>query len=160
MAEESEIVFLRTYKNFIYTFNLLERNMAYFLHHCLKGKCKAGGGNIWLKVTFDQKSKKIQKIAKGIVSETIYDNFSGKIEKCRHMRNAIVHGNWEWKSFLSSPIHYHAPEPFNEKGSLNVEEFKDQLRYLEGTVELFRDLRAIIEKGLLKNSQHIAGADG
>lgn len=67
MAEESEIVFLRTYKDFIYAFNMLDRNMAYFLRHCLKGKSKDRVGNKWLKVSFDQKSKKIQKIAKSIV---------------------------------------------------------------------------------------------
>jgi len=147
MAEASEIVFLRTYKDFIYSFNLLDRNMAYFLHYCLKGKAKYIIGNNWLKVTFDRKSKKILKIAEGIVSETIYDDFANKIEKCRHMRNAIVHGTWEWKGFLSLPIHYHVPEPFNEKGSLSAEEFQEQLHYLEGTMELFMDLRSIIERG-------------
>lgn len=127
--------------------------MAYFLSHCLKGKTKDVIGNNWLKVSFDQKSKKILKIAEGIVSETIYENFTNKIEKCRHMRNAIVHGSWEWKGFLSSPIHYHAPEPFNEQGSLSVEEFKEKLHFLVDAMELFNNLKLIIEKGLLKNSR-------
>ena len=83
----------------------------------------------------------------------MYDDFSSKIEECRRMRNVIVHGNWEWRGFLDSLILYHAPEPFNQQGSLKVREFQEQLCFLEKTMELFSNLRPVIERGLLNNSQ-------
>jgi hypothetical protein len=146
MTKDSEIMFLRAYKDFIYYFNMLDRNMGYCLRWCMCSGQNNRTSQNWLEVTFSRKFKKILFLAKEASSETLFDSWTRKMEACRRMRNIIVHGHWEWKNFLDRPIHYHAPEPFNQEGSFTVEEFQDQLSLLLETSELFSRLRPVLEK--------------
>jgi hypothetical protein len=146
MTKDSEITFLRAYKDSIYFFNMLDRNMGYCLRWCMRSGRNNHASKKWLEVTFNQKFKKIQFLAKEASSEALFEEWSQKMEECRRMRNIIVHGHWEWKDFLERPIHYHAPEPFNQEGSFTVEEFQDQLSLLHETSKMFSKLRPVLEK--------------
>jgi hypothetical protein len=130
MTEHKEIVFLRTYKDFIYKFNMLDRNMAYFLRDCMRSVQGNSSTDKWHKVTFDQKLKKLLSIANKSIPERQYKILSQKLEECRLLRNVVVHGHWEWREFLDEPILYHTPEPFNQEGSLTVKAFQDKLSFL------------------------------
>ena len=152
MTEDPEIVFLRAYKDFIYSFNMLDRNMAYCLCICSKNGKENKSIWKWHKVTFDQKLKKLLSIAKKNVSDKQYNILSQKLEECRRLRNIVVHGHWEWREHLDEPIHYYAPEPFEQKGSLTVKTFQDKLSFLEEACRFFRDLRPSIEASLCKES--------
>ena len=109
MNTENEIIFLRTYKDFIYYFNMLERNIGYCLRYCLKQSCNENPDK-WLSVSFNSKVKKILSLAKEVGVEDKFSEWSSDINTCRHLRNIISHGNWEWIAFLEKPIQYHAPE--------------------------------------------------
>ena len=145
MIEDSEIVFLRTYKDFIYYFNMLESNMAYCLRYCFRVKQENNSVEKWHKASFDQKLKKISMIAKKNIPKEQYETLFQKLGECRQLRNVVVHGHWEWKDFLDEPIHYHAPEPFNKNGSLTVKAFQEHLSFLKETFQFFMDLRPAIE---------------
>jgi hypothetical protein len=156
MTKNSEITFLRTYKDLIYYFNMLDRNMGYCLQLCMRSGRNSRASGKWLKLTFDQKLKKILLLAKQASSESVFEVWSQKMEECRRMRNIIVHGHWEWKDFLERPIHYDASQPFNQEGSLTVEEFQDQLSLLHEASELFSKLRPVLEKVVDHDTQHVA----
>jgi len=156
MTKNSEITFLRTYKDSIYYFNILDRNMGYCLRWCMRSGRNNRVSEKWLKLTFDQKFKKILLLAKKASSEAAFEVWSQKMEECRRMRNIIVHGHWEWKDFLERPIHYHAPEPFNQEGNFTVEEFQDQLSLLHEASELFSKLRTVLEEAADQEAQHVA----
>jgi hypothetical protein len=124
---------------------MLDRNMAYCLRYINRQSPENSNFEKWLKMTFDQKFKKLFSIAKDKIHQKKLNEFSKRMEACRNWRNVVVHAEWDWKEWLSPPIHYHAPEPFNQKGSLSVKEFQDKLFYLNETAEFFRALRPFLE---------------
>jgi hypothetical protein len=152
MNTENEIIFLRTYKDFIYYFNMLERNIRYCLRYCLKQSCNENPDK-WLSVSFNSKVKKILSLAKEVGVEDKFSEWSSDINTCRHLRNIISHGNWEWKAFLEKPIQYHAPEIENGQGEFTTAEFKSKLTFLIKVSETFSEIRTPLEIECQKKAQ-------
>jgi len=136
MNDEGEIEFLRTYKDFIYYFNMLERNIGYCLRNC---STKEGSQNPkrWLSASFDSKIKKVMSLAKKYGIHKSFSEWHAQVEECRNFRNIISHGEWDWKWWLSKPIHFHAPEIENGKGAFTTEEFQEKLVSLKKISKVF-----------------------
>ncbi len=152
MNIENEIIFLRTYKDFIYYFNMLERNIGYCLRYCLKSSCNETPDK-WLSVSFNSKVKKILSLAEEVGVGDNFSAWSSDINICRHLRNIISHGNWEWRDFLEKPIQYHAPEIENGKGEFTTAEFKSKLTFLKEVSETFSKIRTPLEIECQKKTQ-------
>jgi hypothetical protein len=146
LAENTEITFLKTYKDFIFNFNMLDANIAYCLRTCNR-QSQDNSFEKWFKMTFDKKLKKLLNIAKGKIPQKEFNEFSNRMEKCRKWRNLVVHASWEWKGSFDSPIYYCAREPFNQEGDLSVQEFQDKLFFLDKTAKLFSELRPQLQYG-------------
>lgn len=145
MNTENEIDFLRTYKDFIYFFNMLERNLGYSLRFC----AQATGHETpekWHSASFEKKIKKVMALAKSNDLGKSFDDWHAKVQKCRHLRNIIAHGEWEWKEWLEKPIHYHAPDFPDGKGSFTTNEFVEKLNFLKEVLESFQELRTPLEQ--------------
>ncbi len=148
MKTENEIDFLRTYKDFIYYFNMLERNIGYCLRSCLKSQSMKP--EKWLKVSFDSKIKRILKLAKEVGVDDKFSVWSSDINECRHLRNIVTHGEWEWREHLDKQILYHAPEINNAQGEFTVAEFESKLTFLKAVFETFMKIRAPLESACEK----------
>lgn len=154
MNIKGEIEFLRTYKDFIYHFNMLERNIGYSLRHC---SSKKGNQNPekWHSATFDSKVKKIISLA---TEHGIYDVFSdwhAQVQECRHLRNIISHGSWEWHWSHQEPIHFHAPEIEDGEGRFTTKEFQERFIYLKQVAETFGTIRTPLEIAVEKAAQPV-----
>ncbi len=149
MNSENEIIFLRTYKDFIFYFNMLERNIGYCLSCCLKSYGNKNSDK-WLVTSFDSKVKRILKLAKRMGVDEKFCTWNSDIEECRHLRNIIVHGNWEWHEFSDKPIRFHAPEIENGKGEFTNDEFKSKLNFLKIASETFAKIRTQLETACQK----------
>lgn len=144
MTSGKEIEFLRTYKNFIYTFNMLDRNIGYCLRYCSKRALQKNPEK-WISASFDSKIRKVIILAKSFDLDTVFSEWHSNVEKCRYLRNIVAHGHWEWLDYLEKPIHYHAPEIKNGKGSFTVDEFQEKLIFLQDVGESFREIRKSLE---------------
>ncbi|MDT8389282.1 MAG: hypothetical protein RRC34_02100 [Lentisphaeria bacterium] len=147
MNTEGEIEFLRAYKDFVYYFNMLERNIGYCLRFC-SGKEGNQNPEKWHSANFDAKVKKVIALAK---KYGVYEAFTGwhrEIKKCRHLRNIVSHGSWEWKWWLPKPIFFHAPEFEDGKGEFTVEEFQERLSHLRNVPDVFRAIRSRLESAI------------
>ena len=153
MNTKDEFTFLRTYKDFIFYFNMLERNIGY----CLR-KCLALRGNVnadrWLSASFDSKVKRLLGLAKETGVADTFSVWISDLEECRHLRNIVAHGSWDWAEFLDAPIQYHAPGIIDGKGCFTNEEFKSKLTFLIGVFETFRRIRTRLEAACAKQAQH------
>lgn len=138
---DGEVGFLRRYKEAIYYFNMLDRNMAY----CIRAaRQRAGTESAVRKIhaqSFDTKLGKINSIIKAKDRVADYHDFSELAEQCRLLRNRLVHGHWEFKDWLKKPIHFHVPSPLEESGALTHEEFAVQTAIFEQTLTLFNQKR-------------------
>ena len=158
MNTEDEIRFLRTYKDFIYFFNILEGNLGYCLRYCLS---KKGNQNPekWLSASFDSKIKRVMALAKQHgVSET-FSVWHTEVQACRHVRNIVSHGYWEWKWWLPEPIYFHAPEIENGEGQFTMEEFQLKLVYLKNVSEKFHTIRTILERAVVSKAKPVVVVD-
>ena len=156
MDTENEIIFLRTYKDFIYYFNMLERNIGYCLRYCMKSRGNVNSGK-WLSASFDSKVKRILRLAKESGVDDKFSAWSSDIEECRHLRNIVTHGNWEWREFLDKPILFHAPEIEEGKGQFTNDEFKSKLTFLIKVSDTFRKIRTPLEAACEKQAQQAPG---
>ena len=144
MNSEHEIDFLRTYKDFIYFFNMLECNIGYSLRYCTERTKNKNPGK-WLDASFDSKIKKVVKLVNAHKLETVFHDWLSDVEKCRHLRNIVAHGHWEWRENLERPILYHALDIPKGQGSFTVEEFQLKLRFLQDVGTSFNKIRAQLE---------------
>ncbi|WP_269527235.1 hypothetical protein [Coraliomargarita parva] len=155
MNTKGEIEFLRTYKDFIYHFNLLDRNMGYCLRYCLQRNGNESPEK-WLSQSFDSKRKRILGLADEHDLNETFSEWNSRLEGIRHFRNIISHGAWEWKRWLSEPIHYHAPEIENGKGTLSLDAFEDKFFELKKCADEFSDIRTSLEISVEKMTQQPA----
>lgn len=138
---ESELRFLRQYKDAILHFNLLDRNLAYCLAWATR---PMNAGPDFAKafcLSYDRKLRRIASLIKSRNHEEAYRDFSSLAEQCRLLRNRLVHGRWEFKAWLEKPISFHIAEPFEESGRLTQEEFAAQTRIFRKAVNLFNRRR-------------------
>ena len=156
MNTENEITFLRTYKDFIYYFNMLERNIGYCLRYCMTAFGTMNPDR-WLSASFDSKVKRLLALAQETGVADTFSAWSSDLDDCRHLRNVVAHGNWEWMEFLDAPIQYHAPEIEDAKGGFTNEEFQSKLTVLIGVSETFQKTRAQLEAACEKQAQHQRG---
>ena len=158
MSREDEIDFLRAYKDFIFYFNMLERNIGYCLSICLKRKGN-GCSEKWLTASFDMKVKRLMILAKELELHEKFETWHLRVRRIRHLRNIVSHGQWEWKDWLSEPIYFHAPEIENGKGKFTIQEFRGKLSELLEISEVFSDIRTLLERASEKKTQQVAGGD-
>lgn len=135
--EESEIQFLRTYKDYIYLFNMLERNIVYCLWHANRGS----DVDRFSKYSFDEKARRLERLVKANGLEEPFGGWLASVERCRKTRNRIVHGSWEFRQWLDKPIRFHIPAPVEEQGELSMGEFVEELEALKKTANEFSRLR-------------------
>ncbi|MCH6258400.1 hypothetical protein MLD52_17705 [Puniceicoccaceae bacterium K14] len=154
MNTEGEIEFLRTYKDFIYHFNMLDRNIGYSLRYC---SSKKGDPNPqkWHSKTFDSKVKKVIYLAKEYDVYDIFSDWHAQVQDCRYLRNTLSHGSWEWKWPLPKPIHFHAPEIKDGKGQFTTKEFREKFIYLKCVAETFGTIRTQLETAVEKAAKPV-----
>jgi hypothetical protein len=152
MNPEKEIDFLRTYKDFIYYFNMLEQNIGYCLQTTSK-MIKQKNPNIWLTCSFDRKIKRLIKLAGMYNLETLFHEWHLKVQECRHLKNIIAYGRWEWSESNDKPIGYHATEIKNGKGSFTTNEFRVKLKFLQEIFKSFHAIRTPLELACSKSAQ-------
>lgn len=153
MKKDNEIDFLRTYKNFIYYFNMLERNIGYCLRYCLKPHNM--NSDKWIYVSFDSKIKRILSLAKKVGVDDKFSQWKLDINECRHLRNIVTHGRWEWREFSNKPIQFNAPEINNGKGEFTNTEFESKLTFLKAVSHTFSEIRALLEIAYQKEPNQI-----
>ena len=145
MKTENEIDFLRTYKDFIYFFNMLERNLGSSLRFCARTTGHKTPEK-WHTANFEKKIKKFMSLAKSNDLGAEFEDWHTKVQKCRHLRNIIAHGEWLWREWLEKPILYHAPDFPNGEGSFTTQEFMEKLNFLKEVLESFQELRTPLEQ--------------
>ena len=155
MNTEGEIEFLRTYKDFIYHFNMLDRNVGYCLCYCLQREGNESPEK-WLYQSFDSKRKRILSLANENELSEEFNEWDSQVEKIRHFRNIISHGAWDWNWWLPDPIHYHAPEIENGKGALSLTAFKQKFNELKNCAYEFSDIRTSLEISIAQKTQPVA----
>ena len=159
MKKDNEIDFLRVYKDFIYYFNMLERNIGYCLRICLKSHNNTNSTK-WLNANFDSKVKRILRLAKEVGVDDKFSVWSSDINECRHLRNIVTHGQWEWREHLEKPILFHAPEINNGQGEFTITEFESKLTFLKVVSDTFREIRTPLEIACHEKVQPANQADG
>ena len=144
MDTEGELTFLRMYKEFIYHFNMLDRNMGYWLIFCMRSRDKTNTDRCLL-VPFQSKVKGVLNLAEEAGIDDQFSPLRSDLEECRHVRSIITHDNWEWSAARDKPIRFHAPDIAHGKGEFTNDEFKSKLMFLIRVPETFKKLRAPLE---------------
>ena len=140
--ERAELLFLRSYRDAIMYFNMLDRNLAYCLRWAAESAGRSASLSVILALPFDRKLKKVVALIRRKKRKSEYAEFLSLAEECRKMRNKLVHGHWEFVPRLEQPIRFHVPAPFEEKGGVTQEEFSGLAASFGRANSLFRKLRA------------------
>lgn len=158
MSSKGEITFLRTYKDYICQFNMLERNIGYCLRYSLKRKGNATQEK-WLSASFDSKVKRIIALAEELKLQGVFHPWHQEVKTIRVFRNIISHGDCDWQDWLPKPIRFHAPEIKNGECELTIEEFKQKLHQLQNVSNVFSEIRKSLELAIEKNTQEDTGSN-
>ena len=141
LSDSPEILFLRGYKEAIMHFNMLDRNFAY----CLRGASSSAGSEAnlltVLSYPYEKKLKMVGSLIRERGRESEYSEFLRLAERCRTLRNKLVHGHWEFVPRLPKPIRFQVPAPFEEEGYLTQDEFSAQIALCRRTNSLFGELQ-------------------
>lgn len=143
--QELELQFLRTFKDYIYYFNMLERNIVYCLSHAIRGGDYNSKVDKFSRLSFDEKMRKLKKLIKRNEIEDVFCKWFESIEYLRKKRNILVHGQWEFIWWIEKPILFDVPSPMKEKGELTIEEFKKEFEVIKKATEDFNLLRSQYE---------------
>ncbi len=148
--EEIELFLSKFVRDYIFHFNMLERNIAYSLRHVNKQDSGSTSIESFLALSF---CKKISKL-KNIISKQSLDHefceWLEAIDHCRTMRNLLVHGHWEVMWHLNKPIRFDACQIKSSKqsrvvGNYTIESLSEKLFELKKAVEDFSKLRSKYE---------------
>lgn len=156
---QEENKFLRTYKDFIYYFNLLDRNLGYCLRYCMSRRADQRPEK-WLSVNFDSKVKKIIALAKENGLQETFSEWHVLVQECRHLRNIVSHGRWEWRRRQPRPISYSCPEVEAGEGFFTTEEFQAQFLRLRHAFETFDKIRTPLELAIVESVKRSRARDG
>ncbi len=140
-SEDLELQFLRAYKNYIYIFNLIESNIVLCLSHAKREGDFSSTVDKFNKYSFNEKVRRLKNLTKSSGLYKYFCEWFELMERCRSMRNKIVHGHWEFKWWLDASIHFDIPAPVNEQGKYTLEEFTNELEVLNKVMENFSQLR-------------------
>jgi hypothetical protein len=139
--DSPEVLFLRSYKDAIMFFNMLDRNLAY----CLRGASSSAGAEVdlltVLSYPYDKKLKEIKSLILKRGRESEYSEFLRLAEQCRTLRNKLVHGHWAFVARLPKPIRFQVPAPYQEEGYLTQDEFSAQAALCQRANSLFVKLQ-------------------
>ena len=131
--------FAKGVRDYIFRFNMLERNIAYSLSF-VKALC---GEMVPIKellaLPFNKKISRLKQVVQQRSLDDAFSEWFDSVDHCRKMRNRIVHGHWEILPFLKEPIRFDAS--LMGKGSFSVEEFMDEMGRLEGVIHDFSSLQ-------------------
>ncbi len=140
-TDDSELQFLRIYKDYIYCFNLLEGNIVLCLSHARKEGEFSATVDKYRKYSFNENVKRLKQLMKrNGLYENLYEWFQ-LLEKCRLMRNKIVHGEWLFRYWLEAPILFDIHFPEKEKGCYTLNKFATELELLNKVIEDFNKFR-------------------
>jgi hypothetical protein len=139
--EELELQFLRTFKDYIYYFNMLERNVVYCLSYAIHGGDYNSKVDKFSRLSFDEKVRRLKVLIKKNEIENIFSKWFESIEYLRKKRNTLVHGQWDFRWWIEKPILFDIPAPMKEKGELTIDEFKKEFEVLKKVNQDFCDLR-------------------
>ena len=145
LPEDLELQFLRTFKEYIYYFNLLERNIVYCLSYPNHRNDYSLTVDKFNKLSFDEKVRKLKRFIKRNELEDIFSKWFESVEYLRKKRNTLVHGQWDFRWWLEKPILFDIPAPIKEKGELTIEDFKKEFEVLKKAAEDFSKLRSEYE---------------
>lgn len=143
--ENLELQFLRTFKDYIYYFNMLERNIVYCLSHATKGDDYSSKVDKISSFSFDKKRRRLKNLIKRNEIENVFAKWFESVEYCQSMRNKIVHGHWEFNSFLKAPIQFDISAPTKKKGAYTMGEFIKEFEKLKKVTEDFSQIRSKYE---------------
>ena len=144
--EEIELFLSKFVRDYIFHFNMLERNIAYSLRHVNKQDSGSTSIESLLAMSF---CKKISKL-KNIISEQSLDRefceWLETIDRCRTVRNRLVHGHWEVLWHLDKPIRFDACQnkssnQSKDEGDYTIESLSEELIELKKVAEDFSRLR-------------------
>jgi hypothetical protein len=138
-TEHLEQCFAKGVRDYIFRFNMLDRNIAYSLSF-VKAQC---GEMVSIKDLLALPFyKKMSRLKEAVLQRSLGDAFSewfDSVDHCRRMRNRIVHGHWEILPFLEEPIRFDAS--VRGKGSFTVKTFMYEIGRLEAVMNDFSSLR-------------------
>jgi hypothetical protein len=137
MKVSLELAFLRAFKDAIMSFNRLDRNLAYFIRYLEE---RDGRNRDLLKIlshSFDTKLKRVRTLIERSDLSQRYQGFLEMAEGGRQLRNRLVHGDWRLMEHLRKAVLYSVPAPLAEIGQLTIEEFQEQVVFLDRANSLF-----------------------
>ena len=143
---DPEVSFLRAYKDYIFRFNMLERNVAYALVHANPGPISEADYLRYHSMPFAEKLRRFAIFAEPIAARADVAEWLPLMQDCRSMRNRLVHGHWEFLWHLAEPIRYHVPAPEDEKGAFTLEAFLAELDKLNRAHNVLATVRQAIEQ--------------
>lgn len=150
-SEDIEAFLSKFTREYIRLFNMLERNISYSLRYMSESDSSSNSIEEIQALSFCKKIKQLKEI---IAKKKLNSTFSAwfqTLEKCRILRNNLVHGNWEVAWFLDKPIRFDACEVAGKlsksiRGDFTTKDLSVELKSLEQIGEEFSQLRKKYEK--------------
>jgi hypothetical protein len=138
-TENLERCFAKGVRDYIFRFNMLERNIAYSLSF-VKAQC---GEMVAIKdllaLPFNEKISRLKEVVHQRSLGDAFSDWFDSVDHCRIMRNRIVHGHWELSPFQQEPIRFDAS--IMGKGNFTVKKFMNEIGRLEEVVDYFSHLQ-------------------
>jgi hypothetical protein len=148
--KEIELFLSKFVRDYIFHFNMLERNIAYSLRHIRKQDSGSISIESLLAMPFCKKISKLEKVISEQSLNTNICEWLEAIDHCRTMRNRLVHGNWEVVWHLDKPIRFDACQIKSGdqsivEGNYTIESLSEELIELKKVAEDFSKLRSKYE---------------
>jgi hypothetical protein len=148
--EEIELFLSKFVRDYIFHFNMLERNIAYSLRHVNKQGSESTSIESLLALSFCKKISKLKNIISKQSLDREFSEWLEAIDHCRTMRNRLVHGHWEAVWHLDKPIRFDAcqiksGDQSRVEGNYTIESLSEEFIELKKVAEDFSKLRSKYE---------------
>ena len=148
--EELDQIFSKAVRDYIFHFNMLERNMGYSLNYISRLFDEYKNHKILSELPFCDKIKTIKKIVSDKSLTDQFESWFVAVDHCRKLRNFIVHGRCEVRWHIDKPIRFdstnmNVTDKSEAMGSFTVDEFLQELQFLKNVAENFNNLRKTYE---------------
>ena len=144
--EKIELFLAQFVRNYIRYFNMLERNIAYSIRYVYKQDSAPTSIESLLALPFCKKISKLKNIISKQSLDCEFCEWLEAIDRCRTMRNLLVHGHWEVLWHLDKPIRFDACQIKSShqskvEGDYTIESLSEELIELKKVAEDFSKLR-------------------
>lgn len=144
--EEIELFLSKFVREYIFHFNMLERNIAYSIRQVRKQNSGSVSIENLLALPFSKKISKLKIIISEQSLNTDFGELLKAIDHCRTMRNRLVHGHWAALCHLDKPIRFDAfqinsSQQSKVEGDYTIESLSEELIELKKVAEDFSRLR-------------------